>query len=81
MRNKGLDEKIVKELIIEALRNGPLKKNDLFEAVRHAFSEVLPEDRQFKKLSNLLHSMKSEGIIDVQGSTWQAEWYLTNSVK
>ena len=81
VRNKGLDEKIVKELIIEALRNGPLKKNDLFEAVRHAFSEVLPEDRQFKKLSNLLHSMKSEGIIDVQGSTWQAEWYLTNSVK
>ena len=46
VRNKGLDEKILKELIISALKNGPLKKADIYEAVKHAFSDVLTEEKQ-----------------------------------
>ncbi len=76
VRNKGLDEKILKELIISALKNGPLKKADIYEAVKHAFPDVLTEEKQYKKLSNLLQKMKKEGIIDVRGSAVRAEWFL-----
>ena len=76
VRNKGLDEKILKELIVSALRNGPLKKADIYEAVRHAFPEVLSEEKQYKKLSNLLQKMKNEKIVGVRGSAVHAEWFL-----
>ena len=80
VRNKGLEEKICKELIISALQNGPLKKADIFAAVKHAFPEVLTEEKQYKKLSNLLQKMKKEGTIGVQGSAVHAEWFLVSSV-
>ena len=80
IRNRGLEEKICKELIISALQNGPLKKADIFLAMRHAFPEVLTEEKQYKKLSNLLQKMKKEGTVDVKGSTVHAVWYLTMSI-
>lgn len=76
VRNKGLEEKILKELIISALKNGPLKKADIYEAVKHAFPDVLTEEKQYKKLSNLLQKMKKEGIVDVRGSAVHAGWLL-----
>lgn len=76
VRNKGLDEKILKELIVSALKNGPLKKADIYEAVKHAFPDVLTEEKQYKKLSNLLQKMKKEKIVYVCGSTVHAEWFL-----
>ena len=76
VRNKGLDEKILKELMVSALQNGPLKKADIYEAVRHAFPEVLSEEKQYKKLSNLLQKMKNEGIVAVRGRAVHAEWFL-----
>lgn len=76
VRNKGLEEKILKELIVSALQNGPLKKADIYLAVRHAFSEVLSEEKQYKKLSNLLQKMKTEGIVGVYGRAVHAEWFL-----
>lgn len=68
--------KILKELIISALKNGSLKKADIYEAVKHAFPDVLTEEKQYKKLSNLLQKMKKEGIVDVRGSAVHAEWFL-----
>lgn len=78
VRNKGLDEKILKELIISALKNGSLKKADIYEAVKHAFPDVLTEEKQYKKLSNLLQKMKKEEIVDVRGSAVHAEWFLVD---
>ena len=46
VRNKGLDDKICQELIIAALQNGPLKKTDIYDAVKHALPEVLTEERR-----------------------------------
>ena len=46
VRNKGLDEKVVKELIAEALKHGPLRRLDIFEAVKHAFPEVWTKDKK-----------------------------------
>ena len=66
----------MKELIISALKNGPLKKADIYEAVKHAFPDVLTEEKQYKKLSNLLQKMKKEGVVDVRGSAVHAEWFL-----
>lgn len=80
VRNKGLDEKILKELMVSALQNGPLKKADIYEAVRHAFPEVLSEEKQYKKLSNLLQKMKNEGIVAVRGRAVHAEWFLINNM-
>ena len=80
VRNKGLEEKILKELIVAALQNGPLKKADIYQAVRHAFPEVLSEKKQYKKLSNLLQKMKIEGIIGVHGSAVHAEWFLVKII-
>lgn len=47
------------------MRNEPLKKVDIYEAVKHAFPDVLTEEKQHKKLSNLLQKMKKEGKVDV----------------
>ena len=76
VRNKGLDEKILKELIVSSLQNGSLKKADIYESVKHAFPEVLSKEKQYKKFSNLLQKMKKEGIVGVRGSALHAEWFL-----
>ena len=66
----------MKELIISALKTGPLKKAEIFEAVKHAFPAVLTEEKQYKKLSNLLQKMKKEATVEVQGNAVHAEWFL-----
>lgn len=76
IRNKGLDEKICEELIASALQNGPLKKADIFAAVKHALPDVLSPDKQYKKLSNILQKMKKAGRIDVNGTAANARWCL-----
>lgn len=43
VRNKGLDEVICKELILSALEQGPMNKAEIFDAVRYAFPDILPE--------------------------------------
>lgn len=75
VRNKGLDEKILKELIMSALQNEPLKKAEIYAAVKHAFPDILTEEKQYKKLSNLLQKMKKEGIIALRGRASGAKWY------
>ncbi len=80
VRNKGLDDKICQELIVSSLKNGSLKKADIFESVKHALPEVLTEEQRYKKLSNLLQKMKREGTIDVHGNAAHAEWSLAKTV-
>lgn len=46
------------------------------ERTKHAFPDVLTEEKQYKKLSNLLQKMKKEEIVYVCGSTVHAEWFL-----
>ena len=52
------------------------EKADIYEAVKHAFPEVLSEEKQYKKLSNLLQKMKNEGVVGVRGSAVHAEWFF-----
>ena len=53
-----------------------LMEADIYEAVKHAFPDVLTEEKQYKKLSNLLQKMKKEGVVDVRGSAVHAECFL-----
>ena len=48
----------------------------IYEAVKHAFPNILTEEKQYKKLSNLLQKMKKEGVVHVRGSAVHAEWFL-----
>ena len=69
----------MKELIAEALKHGPLRRLDIFEAVKHAFPEVWTKDKKYKKLSNLLQDMRQEGIIDVSGNGVYSKWCLKDA--
>ena len=40
------------------------------------FPDVLTEEKQYKKLSNLLQKTKKEGLVDVRGSAVHAELFL-----
>ena len=53
-----------------------LMEADIYEAVKHAFPDILTEEKQYKKLSNLLQKMKKEGVVHVRGSAVHAECFL-----
>ncbi|MDO5147164.1 MAG: putative DNA binding domain-containing protein [Eubacteriales bacterium] len=77
VRNKGLDDDICKQLIIKALQSmGEAGKKDLMEVLEKALPEVLSDEQKSKKVSNLLQTMKKDGIISTTGTNRYAKWYL-----
>ena len=77
IRNKGLEDDICKQLIIKALEAmGEASKQDLMEILEKALPDVLSEEQESKKVSNLLQAMKKEGMIAVRGTNRYAKWYL-----
>jgi len=77
IRNKGLDDAICKQLIVKALETmGEASKQDLMEILDKALPEVLSESQKSKKVSNLLQTMKKDGIIAARGVNRYAKWYL-----
>ena len=77
IRNKGLDDDICKQLIIKALKSmGEASKSELMQVLEKALPEVLNDEQKSKKVSNLLQSMKKEGIIIAVGKNKYAKWRL-----
>ena len=77
VRNKGLDDDICKQLIIKALETmGEASKQEIMEVLENALPEILNEDQKSKKVSNLLQSMKREGLVEAEGKTRHAKWGL-----
>ena len=77
VRNKGLDDDICKQLIMKALETmGEASKQEIMEVLEHALPEILNEDQKSKKVSNLLQSMKREGLVEAEGKTRHAKWVL-----
>lgn len=74
-KNKGLDDEILEQFIIKALRQGPSKKADLFKSLEHAIPGITVEQKS-NKLSNMLQKMKKDNVVDVEGKTNAAMWYL-----
>ena len=77
VRNKGLDDDICKQLIIKALEAmKEASKQELFDVIQKALPESLDDEQKSKKLSNMLQSLKKEGIIETSGSRRYAKWHL-----
>ena len=77
VRNKGLDDDICKQLIMKALETmGEASKQEMMEVLGNALPEILNEDQKSKKVSNLLQSMKREGLVEAEGKTRHAKWVL-----
>lgn len=77
VHNKGLDENICRQLILEALKNGPTTQHELMEVLDVG---VLPghlnAEQKSKKLSNILQKMRKERLIKATGSRRYARWSL-----
>ena len=77
VRNKGLDDDICKQLIMKALETmGEASKQEIMEVLENVLPEILNEDQKSKKVSNLLQSMKREGLVEAEGKTRHAKWVL-----
>lgn len=77
VRNKGLDDDICKQLIIKALEAmKEASKQELFDVIQKALPESLDDEQKSKKLSNMLQSLKKEGVIETSGSRRYAKWHL-----
>ncbi|MBR3787911.1 MAG: putative DNA binding domain-containing protein [Firmicutes bacterium] len=73
--NKGLDDDICMVYIEKTLERGPAKKKDIYEAVKKALPGI-DEERKRRKLSTLLQRMYRQGIVDMNGNTKGAKWFL-----
>lgn len=77
VRNKGLDDDVCKQLIMKALETmGEASKQEIMEVLENALPEILNEDQKSKKVSNLLQTMKREGLVEAEGKTRHAKWVL-----
>lgn len=77
--NKGLDDEICKQLILQTLSAmGEASKSEIAAVLEKALPDVLNDAQKNKKVSNLLQSLKRDNKINVRGSRRYARWYLQN---
>lgn len=77
IHNKGLDEKVCRELIIKALSIEPCSRVEIYDVLnKGALPAVLDDKQKMKKVSNILQKMKIEGLIYPKGSRRYTKWYL-----
>ena len=77
VHNKGLDENICRQLILEALKNTPTTQHELLEVLDvGALPGHLSTEQKSRKLSNILQKMKKEGLVKPTGSRRYAVWSL-----
>ncbi len=75
--NRGLDETLCRQLILEALKHSPASKQEIYDYLnRGALPAVLDEEQKSKKVSNLLQKMKKEGLIIPDGTRCNCKWKL-----
>lgn len=77
VRNKGLSNDVYKQIIINALKTmKDASVSELKEVLIGALPAIFDEKQQSKKVSNILQSMKRDGIADVDGTGHSARWFL-----
>lgn len=80
IRNRGLDESICRQLVIQALRIQPSTMLELMEILdRGALSAVLTPEQKSRKVSNLLQKMKTDGLIVPVGPRNKTKWHLAEN--
>lgn len=80
IHNRGLDESICRQLVIQALRIQPSTMLELLEILdRGALSAVLTSEQKSRKVSNLLQKMKADGLIVPVGPRNKTKWHLAEN--
>lgn len=75
--NRGLNENVCRELILQALRIQPSTMLELLEILdRGALSAILTAEQKQRKVSNLLQKMKNENLIYPVGPRNKTKWHI-----
>lgn len=78
VKNKGLNKDVYRQLIINMLETmESAKTSEIKEILQGALPAIMDENQQARKVSNILQSMKKDGIVDVRGTGHAAKWFLT----
>lgn len=76
VRNKGVDNSVFKELILELLRVRPCSRAEIIAGLDHALPADLTAKQKGDHVSYLLQSLRKAGRITNAGSTSAAEWHI-----
>lgn len=76
IKNRGIKDEAIKQMVLNALQVRPLSKSELMDVVGAAVPNVLNAEQREKKLSNLFQKMKREGLIHFVGNKKDGKWYL-----
>lgn len=75
--NRGLDENICRELVLQALKIQPATMWEILEVLdRGALSALLTDVQKQRKVSNLLQKMKNENLIHPEGPRNKTRWHI-----
>lgn len=81
VKNKGLKNDVYKQIIKNALLTmGKARVSELREILDGSFPNMLDERQKSRKVSNLLHEMKKDHIVDCEGKGQSSRWFLTKNV-
>ena len=77
LKNRGLNNDVCKQLIMNALETmGGASASELKAVLSGALPAFMDEKQQAKKVSNILQTMKKDGVANVIGTGHAARWYL-----
>ena len=78
IKNKGIDDKYYKDLIVEYLKQyGKAKKKDIRELLQDKLPDVLSDVQKENKIRNMLTALRKQGIIDTDSENQQkSHWIL-----
>ena len=75
VRNKGLKKDVYRQMVLNTLDEmSAASVSEIFKVLEGALPAHMDEKQQVKKVSNILQSMKKEGLIDVTGTGHSAKW-------
>lgn len=77
VRNKGVDNSVFKELIMELLRVRPCSRAEIIAQLGYALPADMSAKQRGDHVSYLLQSLRRDGRITNEGSTSSAEWHVT----
>ncbi len=77
IRNRGLTIDVYKQIIENALETmGRASVGELKPLLASVLPAILDDKQQSRKISNILQSMRRDGVIDVEGTGHTAKWYI-----
>ena len=78
IRNKGLDNSVVKELILELLRTRPCSRAEIISALNHALPAEMTDDQKADHVSYLLQTLRRTGKIASDKKTSAGRWHIAD---